>query len=75
VTATTHADIACRLAATLPPGVFGRGARDAITHQDFVMLERLFPGVCFTTRKTGPDEWELAGVCEDGSTALWQVGA
>ena len=72
---TTHADIACQLAATLPPGVFGRAVRDGIVHHDYATLLTMFPGMQFSHRKVGPDTWELTGVGEDGSTAVWGVGA
>lgn len=70
----THAQIATNLVAKLPPGVFGRGALAAIQHQDFTTLETMLPGVRFATTKVGADEWQLAGACEDGTTAIWRVG-
>lgn len=58
----------------MPPGVFARAARDGVINHDFVLLERMFPGMKFEAFKTKPDEWELVGTCEDGSTVSWGVG-
>lgn len=69
-----HAEVAKRLVASLPPGVFGRAAVAAATHRDFTLLERMLPGVAFSIFKTGPDLWELSGKCRDGSTVVWQLG-
>lgn len=71
---SNHAEIAKTLVAALPAGVFGRAAMAAAMYQDFRLLERMLPGVRFTILKTGPDLWELAGVCNDGSTVIWQLG-
>jgi hypothetical protein len=71
----SHSEIACRLIAELPPGVFAHAARDGVIHQDFVMLERLLPGVRFAVDKVAVDEWQLTGACEDGSIITWLVGA
>lgn len=71
---TTHADVAKGLIDKLPPGVFAHAALYAILHQDFVILNGMLPGVSFAVDKVGPDEWQLAGVCADGSTCIWRVG-
>lgn len=71
----SHAQIARTLTAKMPPGVFAHAARDAVIHSDFVMLERMFPGMRFAVTPTGADQWELLGTCEDGSTVTWGVGA
>lgn len=71
----TNAEIASRLVAKLPPGVFAHAARDAVVHEDFTMLNRMFPELDFTAARVGPDEWQLFGQCGDGSTAAWRVGA
>lgn len=70
----THADIACQLVSELPPGVFAHAALDAVAHADFVMLERMLPGVRFSVHPLGVDRWRLTGVCADGSMAVWTVG-
>jgi hypothetical protein len=59
--------------ATLPPGVFGRAARDAILYADYTLLERMLPGVEFSVRPLETDRWELAGKCADGSFVIWTV--
>jgi hypothetical protein len=71
----SHSEIACRLIAELPPGVFAHAARDGVIHHDFIMLERLLPGVRFAVDKVDVDEWQLVGACEDGSVITWLVGA
>ena len=71
----THAQIARDLVIKAAPGVFARGALAAVTHHDTTDLERMLPGVRFSSRPTGPDRWELTGVCVDGSTVTWDVGA
>jgi hypothetical protein len=72
----THAQIARQLvAAKLPPKVFAAAVRDGVINRDFSTLQRMLPGVRFDTRKVGQDEWELVGVCEDGSTVIWRAGA
>lgn len=71
----THAQIARRLTANMEPGLFAHAARDAVIHGQFGILERMFPGMIFATLKIAPDEWELTGTCEDGSTVTWGVGA
>jgi hypothetical protein len=70
----THADIATATVNKLPPGLFAHAARDAVLHQDFAMLHRMFPGVIFATDRVTRDEWQLAGTCADGSTVIWRVG-
>lgn len=70
----THADIASHLVSQMPPGTFAYAARAAVVHQDFITLERMLPGVKFAATKVGPDEWQLAGACDDGSTVIWRVG-
>lgn len=70
----THAEIATKLVATLPPGAFAHAARDGVLHSDFVTLESMLPGVRFAANKVAPDEWQLLGICEDGTTAIWRVG-
>ena len=70
----THAQIAVRIAAKAPPGVFAHAARDAVAHNDFTTLQAMFPGVVFATQKVGTDLWELSGACEDGTVAYWGVG-
>jgi hypothetical protein len=70
----THAQIARILAARAPSGVFAHAARDAVIHNDFTTLERMFPGMRFAHRKVGQDQWELAGTAVDGSVCLWGVG-
>ena len=70
----SHADVARRLTANMAPGIFARGARDAVIHNDFILLERLFPGMKFATKKLDTDLWQLTGFCEDGSTVTWGVG-
>jgi hypothetical protein len=72
--AQSHAEIARQLTAKLPTGVFAHGARDAVIYGDFTMLERMFPGMRFACRKDGVDQWELVGICEDGSVVVWRVG-
>lgn len=71
----SHADVAWRLVAALPPGVFARAARDGVMHRDFVALEQMLPGVRFEVLKPAADRWELTGVCADGSVVTWGVGA
>ena len=71
---STHADTAKRLVDKLPPGVFAHAARDAVLHQDFMLLRSMLPGMEFVTKPVGPDEWQLAGVARDGSTVIWRVG-
>lgn len=71
---STHAEIAKELVAKLPPGVFGRAAVAAAQQSDFTLLEQMLPGVRFDINQTGRDLWELAGVCADGSTVIWQLG-
>lgn len=71
----THADVANRLVAKLPPGVFAHAARDAVIHEDFILLNRMLPEVDFTAARVAPDEWQLFGQCADGSTVAWRVGA
>ena len=70
----SHADTAKRLIDKLPPGVFARAARDAVLHQDFVLLGEMLPGVYFASDQVSPDEWQLAGTCADGSTIIWRIG-
>jgi len=70
----THADIVSKLAMQKAPGTFAHAARNAVAHQDFITLERMFPGVRFSTHKVAADEWQLFGVCEDGSTVVWRIG-
>lgn len=70
----THADVAQRLVAKMPPGVFAHAARDGVVHHDFILLERMLPGVRFSACRVESDEWQLAGACEDGSTVIWRVG-
>lgn len=70
----THAEVAKDLVAKLPPGVFAHAARDAILHLDFTLLNRMLPKVDFSATATGPDEWQLAGTCGDGSVVIWRVG-
>jgi hypothetical protein len=69
----THAQIARRIMAS-SPNAFAYGARDAVLYNDFVKLEAMLPGVKFTSRKTGQDQWELVGACHDGSIVTWDVG-
>lgn len=71
----SHAQVARRLTINMPPGVFAHAARDGVIHNDFVTLERMFPGMKFAAKAVGPDEWELIGTCTDGSTVTWGVGA
>lgn len=71
----THAQIARQLIGNLPPGVFGRAARDAVIHQDFTTLNSMLPEVGFTAVQVAPDEWALVATCGDGSVVTWQVGA
>jgi hypothetical protein len=70
----THADVAKKLVANLQPGVFAHAARNAVIHQDFTWLQVMLPGVRFRASQSGPDAWQLAGQCVDGSTVLWAVG-
>lgn len=70
----SHAEVARRLTMTMKPGVFAHAAQDAVIHQDFTTIERLFPGVKFMAKIVGLDLWELSGVCADGSTVYWKVG-
>jgi hypothetical protein len=70
----SHAQIAARLVDRLPPGVFARAALPAVMHRDFVPLEQMLPGVKFEVAKPRADQWELTGVCEDGSVVTWGVG-
>jgi hypothetical protein len=69
----THAQIARTIMAS-SPNAFAYGARDAVLYNDFVKLEAMLPGVKFTSRKTGQDQWELVGACHDGSIVTWDVG-
>lgn len=76
MTATaSHGQIASRLVARLPAGVFAHGARDAVMHRDFTALELMLPGVRFEVLKPAADHWDLTGVCADGSIITWGVGA
>lgn len=70
----THAEIATKLVAKLPPGVFAHAARDGVIHSDFVTLERMLPGIRFAAMRVASDEWQLTGACEDGSSVVWRVG-
>lgn len=70
----THAEVAKKLVASLPPGVFGHAAAAAAQHNDFTLLERMLPGVAFSVLATGSDLWELTGACADGSIIAWQLG-
>jgi hypothetical protein len=71
---STHADIASRLVANLPPGVFGRVALDAVMYEDFGSLKHMLPGVEFSVAPLEHDCWELRGRCADGSLVVWMVG-
>lgn len=71
----THAQIAKLLLSRTDPRVFAHAARDAVIDRNFTTLERMFRGVTFDCRATGPDQWELVGACADGSTVVWGVGA
>lgn len=71
----THAQIARNLLAKQPVGVFAHAAQPAVLRGDYSLLERMFPGVKFASRKTGVDRWELVGTCTDGSVIVWGVGA
>lgn len=72
---STHADIATKLVAKLPPGVFAHAARDAVIHSDFVRLNQMLPEVIFTAVRVALDEWQLFATCGDGSVAVWRVGS
>jgi hypothetical protein len=69
----THAQIARNIMAS-SPNAFAYGARDAVLHNDYMKLEAMLPGVKFTSRKTGQDQWELVGACHDGSIVTWDIG-
>lgn len=70
----THAEVAKKLVASLPPGVFGRAAVAAAQRNDFTLLTKMLPGVQFSILATGSDLWELTGACADGSVIAWQLG-
>jgi hypothetical protein len=71
----SHGEVASRLVARLPAGVFAHAARDGVLHRDFTALEQMLPGVRFEVLKPAADRWELTGVCADGSVVTWGVGA
>lgn len=70
----SHATTAKNLMASLPPGMFARAALPAVMREDYSLLERMLPGVRFSSVAVGPDVWELNGLCADGSVIMWQVG-
>lgn len=70
----THAQIARNLLVAMPDGVFARGVQDAVLRDDYALLERMLPGMKFSHRALGRDQWELIGTAGDGSIAVWRVG-
>lgn len=71
----SQGQIARRVVAASAPYAFSRACAAAVgPTADFTILERMLPGVKFATTKVSPTEWELTGVCEDGSQVVWRVG-
>lgn len=69
----SHADIASAVVAKRPRA-FAYAAREAVIHNDFKLLNRIFPDFVFRVEKIDQDRWLLSGTGSDGSTCIWQVG-